>query len=312
MSEPFDVVQAGRLPDTPPSQRWLIEELWSSNSVGVVAGQPKACKSWLGLEMAVSVATATPCLGRFAVPRPGPCLVYLAEDSPAMVRERLAALCAHRGIDINRLEVSIICAPALKLDNRLHVERLNATLKAHKPLMLLLDPLVRLHNRDENSSTEISPVLDTLRVLQRAHEVCIVLVHHVRKVGASRAGQGLRGSSDIWAWGDSNIFISHQNGRLKLTIEHRAAPAPHPVAFQLASDPPHLALAQDGDPPPTLRQRIIEELARSSLPLNRTELRKRLAVRNKHLGDTIEELLASNILERTAGGLCLTQRAGPP
>ena len=42
---------------------------------------PKACKSWLGLEMAVSVASATPCLGTFPVREPGGVLIYLAEDS---------------------------------------------------------------------------------------------------------------------------------------------------------------------------------------------------------------------------------------
>ena len=32
----------------------------------------KCLKTWLGLDLALSVATGTPCLGKYAVPEPGP------------------------------------------------------------------------------------------------------------------------------------------------------------------------------------------------------------------------------------------------
>ena len=40
-----------------------------------------AAKIWLGLDLALSVATGTPCLGKYAVPQPEPVLIYLAEDA---------------------------------------------------------------------------------------------------------------------------------------------------------------------------------------------------------------------------------------
>ena len=43
--------------------------------------RPKCSKTWLGLDIALSVATGTACLGKYAVPQPGPVLVYLAEDA---------------------------------------------------------------------------------------------------------------------------------------------------------------------------------------------------------------------------------------
>ena len=68
-----------------PSVGW-----WNSSgcasSVGVIGGAPKCAKTWLGLDMALSVATGTPCLGKYAVPEPGPVLVYLAEDALPVVR----------------------------------------------------------------------------------------------------------------------------------------------------------------------------------------------------------------------------------
>ncbi|WP_410336774.1 AAA family ATPase, partial [Longimonas sp.] len=43
-----------RLPD---EQKWLIDELWAQQAVGILGGEPKCCKSFLALDMAVSVAS---------------------------------------------------------------------------------------------------------------------------------------------------------------------------------------------------------------------------------------------------------------
>ena len=75
------VVRVGEIPGDELAERWLVEQLWCANSVGVIGGAPKCAKTWLGLDMALSVATGTPCLGKYAVPEPGPVLVYLAEDA---------------------------------------------------------------------------------------------------------------------------------------------------------------------------------------------------------------------------------------
>ena len=62
----------------PPEQLWLIESIWAHSAVGIIGGAPKCCKSWFGLDMALSIASATHCLGRFAVKHPGPVLIFLA------------------------------------------------------------------------------------------------------------------------------------------------------------------------------------------------------------------------------------------
>ena len=51
------VVRVGEISSTEGTQRWLVEELWGARSVGVIGGAPKCAKTWLGLDMALSVAT---------------------------------------------------------------------------------------------------------------------------------------------------------------------------------------------------------------------------------------------------------------
>ena len=116
-----------------------------ASSVGVIGGAPKCAKTWLGLDMALSVATGTACLGKYAVPEPGPVLVYLAEDALPVVRERIEGMARHRGLDLGRVEIHVITAPVLRLDRDRDRTRLRETARQLRPRLLLLDPLVRLH-----------------------------------------------------------------------------------------------------------------------------------------------------------------------
>ena len=248
--QPLPVVRVGEIPSEENTHRWLVEQLWGASSVGVIGGAPKCSKTWLGLDLALSVATGTPCLGKYAVPDPGPVLVYLAEDALPVVRERVEGMARHRGLDFDAVAIHVITAPTLRLDREPHRTRLFETARRLRPRLLLLDPLVRLHGIDENHATEVAGLLAYFRSLQRRLELSLVLVHHTRKnaAGGVAAGQGLRGSSDIHAFGDSNLYLRRARERLMLSSEHRAAPAAPPVYLELVAndtETPHLEVLGD-------------------------------------------------------------------
>ena len=60
----FDVRRASDLVAQPKEDRWLIEGLWADQAVGIVGGEPKCCKSFLALDLAVSVASGAPTWSR--------------------------------------------------------------------------------------------------------------------------------------------------------------------------------------------------------------------------------------------------------
>jgi hypothetical protein len=302
------VVRVGDLPHDHQAQRWLVEQLWGDASVGVIGGAPKCSKTWLGLDLALSVATGTACLGQFAVPQPGPVLVYLAEDALPMVRERVAGMARHRGLELAAVDVHVITAPTLRLDREPHRSRLLATARRLRPRLLLLDPLVRLHGIDENHAGEVAELLAYFRALQRQLDLSVVLVHHTRKNAAagSAAGLGLRGSSDIHAFGDSNLYLRRNREHLVLSSEHRAAPAAPPVSLQLvATDAAttHLeVIAESHEPPRRCLQDQVLALLAPGVVLTRAKLRDRLGVKNERLGEALEALERTGRLQRTTAG----------
>ncbi len=308
-TDPLPVVRAVELAAHKARQRWLIEPLWADSGVGVVGGLPKSWKSWLGLEMAVSVATGTPCLGRCAVHEPGPTLIYMAEDADHVVRERLEALCCHRGLDLANLDLYVLAVDRLRIDVPTEQARLRETVARIRPRMLLLDPLVRLHSADENHAGEVSAMLAYLRSLQRTLNTAVVLVHHARKSGANGSpGQALRGSGDLHAFGDSNLYLRRTDSRVVLSIEHRAAPSPEPLTLDLVgTDTPHLEVvagvvaAQAAD----LDEAVVDLLTTQAAPLTRTAMREHLRVRNERMGRSLAALEQRGKIQRTPKGWCV-------
>jgi hypothetical protein len=306
---PLPIVQAASLDEHHTADAWLVEQLWAHSGVGIVGGAPKCCKSWLGLELAVAVASSTPCLGRFKVHAPGPVLVYLAEDSPHFVKQRLRSLCHHRQLDLARIPLHVITATSLRLDLEHDQRRLDATLRNLRPRLLLLDPFVRLHRINENDAGEVSGILAFLRELQRTHSLAVVVVHHTRKNGPAglQAGQGLRGSSDFHAWTDSALYLRRQRDQLLLTVEHRAAPAPDPLPLALLAGNgyPHLEILshppEAADAPP-LAARILAAIDQLGGTATRDALRSALHIRNERLGPELTRLVASGALARTTAG----------
>jgi hypothetical protein len=306
------VQPAHRLADRPEQQHWLVTGLWADEAVGIIGGEPKCCKSFLALDLAVAVAAGTPCLRRFPVPRPGRVLLYPAEDALHIVRRRLDGICAAAGRGLADLDVQVITAPSLRLDLDADRVRLAETVAALKPRLLVLDPFVRLHRIDENASSEVAPVLAFLRDLQRRYAVSVAVVHHARKgAGTVRAGQALRGSSEFHAWGDSNLYLRREGGeRIVLTVEHRAASAIPSLTLTLTQRADALALepVQLRDEPTTepapssVDERIATALAGADRPRPFADLRSCCRIRTATLYARLAAMTAAGRIIKADDG----------
>jgi hypothetical protein len=290
---PLPVARIAELDEPDQTRRWLVDGLWSRAAVGIIGGAPKCKKSWLGLDLAVSVASGTPCLGAFDVLEPGPALLYMAEDDARTVKGRVAGICRHRELPLAELDVHLITAPSLRLDREADCRRLASVVAELAPRILVLDPFVRLHRLDENDAGHISGLLAYLRELQREHDLAVVVVHHARKNGsAASSGQNLRGSGDFHAWVDSSLYLRSKRDHLLLGVEHRSAPAIEPLVIDLVGDEGELhleivgAVADDGQD--DLASAILAALRER--PRTRTNLRAQLRIRNERLGVTLAQL----------------------
>ncbi|MCO5164807.1 MAG: AAA family ATPase [Planctomycetes bacterium] len=308
--EPLPIVHASAIERAAAGQQWLIDGLWGAQAVGIVGGNPKSFKTWLALDLALSVASGTPALGTYAVPRAGPVLLFAAEDPPATVRSRLEGVAASRGLDLAALPIHVVLASSLRLDEADDQARLSDAVDLYRPLLLVLDPFVRLHRIDENSAREVSGVLAYLRDLQRSRGVAVLVVHHARKAGAgaAQAGLSLRGSGDFYAWGDELLHMRRRRTTLELVVEHRSAPAPEPVQLELCADDerPHLVVVPTTSPAASeaasLREQVHAAIVAAGAPLTTEAVRETVRVRWQRASEVLRELEREGRIDQTPSG----------
>lgn len=307
------VARAADLDPRPLDRRWLIEDLWGDEAVGIIGGEPKTCKSFLALAISVAVASGAPCLRRFPVARTGRVLLFAAEDALGVVRRRLDGICAAAQVDLAELDLDVITAPTLRIDTDDDQRRLADTIAAIRPTLLVLDPFVRLHRVDENVCSEVAPLLAYLRDLQRRFALAIVVVHHARKgAGRARAGQALRGSSEFHAWLDSALYLRRTDDELTLTIEHRAAPSYGPIPVQLVANAAALALTAAPAPisplpalpesATTPAQRIEAVLAELQAVATLDDLRRACRMRTQSVCDALADLVRTGRVIKSEAG----------
>src|SRR6266571_8737091 len=192
------------------------------------------------------------------------------------------------------------------------------------PSCLVLDPLVRVHMIDENVSAQMAALLGYFRTLQRKTGVAVALVHHARKQVSPGAGAGysLRGSSDLYAWLDSFLYLRKNRDQLTLSAEHRAAPSFGPLALELAgsSSPDAGTYLKVMSAAPRdcstvadlLPSRILQLLSDSPEPLTVENLRSKLQVRNQRLVEALRQLSSQGKVERLPQGYTIKRSPSRP
>jgi predicted ATP-dependent serine protease len=188
-----------------PKIEWIAEGIIPKASVTLIAGEPGSYKSWLALSLLRAVSTGERFLDRECKSAD---VLYLDRENPlAVVQERLAIL------GVESLGSSRIWGGWLRdAPPAIGDVRLVQMARERRPL-LIFDSLIRFHNADENSATEMAPVMQDLRNLANMGATVVVL-HHKPKAEGSR----YRGSSDIAGGVDTAFALSRdrQAGVLKL------------------------------------------------------------------------------------------------
>ena len=122
-------------------------------------------------------------------------------------------------------------------------------------------------------------------------------------------GQTLRGSSHLHAWIDSACYLVRlADRRVRLTVEHRCAPAADPLLLRLTGgdgQPLRLLLDTNDLTPAPLAEAVRSELLRAGQPLSRTALRQRLRVNNARLREVLQTLEHRGLAFRTSDGWSL-------
>jgi len=202
----------------------------------VIGGLSKVGKSILFLNMAISLSTGRPFLGRFEIPRPRRGIIWQGEISEISLQERLRIMM--RGVEKppgpGLLQINN--QRDLRIDRDVDFDSIRKVIEKEKPDFVAFDPLSKYHSKEENRSDAMREVIGRFDRLIQEYGVSILLVHHFGKGNAEIQREGavqLRGSSVLFDAGDTYLSIQrksvHEDKKfVKLTVELRNAEDPPP------------------------------------------------------------------------------------
>lgn len=204
--------------------KWMIEGLWSDKSHGIVAGEPKTRKSYLAIDIAVSVATATPALGYFPVSKPSPVLMIQEEVSDSEMSKRLRWIIASKGLggaaekgEDGTISVQLPHEIDLHLRNRKgfdlsdteHLQVMTNFISHNEVKLVILDPLqMMLGSIDENRTSEVRPILRNLLLFKEATGCGVMILHHYNKGQDRSGGQRMSGTHAFHGWVESALYLA--------------------------------------------------------------------------------------------------------
>lgn len=187
-----------------PEPRHAVQGLLSEG-LGLLAGKPKAGKSWLALNLALAVASGGKALGSIDVEQ-GEVLYAALEDSPRRLKGRLAKVLqgasAPPGLTFATDWARFDDGGAEQLDDWL-TRHPNARL-------VILDTLAKVRParaRNGNSYDEDYAHLGAIKAVADAHKVCVLAVHHLRKMFSDDPLDLISGTLAIAGAADSILIL---------------------------------------------------------------------------------------------------------
>lgn len=204
--------QAGRLQRQSAAELMAIEfpplpEIVSgllTAGLFVLAGAPKAKKSFLSLALALHVCTGRQALGQFPVDR-GPCLYFGLEDGGRRIQKRLRYMLSGNSAPDNLH----IYYKAPRMPD--FVGLLEAEIKVIKPKLVFIDVFQKIRPLTGGNKLlyqqDYSDV-SALKALADDYELCICIVHHTRKMGdADDIFNTLSGSTGLTGAADGVLIL---------------------------------------------------------------------------------------------------------
>ena len=229
----------------------------------VLVGPPGVGKTFVGLDLGLSVATGRRWLGA-DVGRSGP-VVYMAADG-ASLKPRLRAWKRAHGYRDENLLGFYVWPGAVNFLNPQDVDRFIQVITSLAPKLVIGDTLARcMAGGDENSARDMGLLVEHTDQVRRRVDCTFLWVHHTNRAGTGERGSGaLRGACDTLLSLSERLVLTCDKqrdaepfGRLRLSLARCHGSCVVELAPDLGADSETTATGDD------LRDAVLDYVRRN-------------------------------------------------
>lgn len=180
-----------------PEPDWLVEGVIPLGGFVAVYGQPGAGKSFVAIDLALSVAAGVPWQGKTT--KPG-FVLYISAEGGKGISKRVLAWHVEHDVEPGRANIGwLLEAVPVNVDSeameRLFV-RLTEELREH-PVLIVIDTLARCFEGDENTQLDMNRFVAGVDWLRHQLDCTVVVIHHTNLSGLRERGNtAFRGAAD--------------------------------------------------------------------------------------------------------------------
>lgn len=182
------------LPYRIPPRPWLVDRALMIGAVTMLLAPGSAGKSSVSLACAAHLALGKDFAG-FKVRRPCKSIIYNGEDDIIEQSRRLLAVCMSYGFDFNEVKskIMLLSPRELKIElvtqdnyrkpqrNHVVIESLIKECSDPDVGLLILDPLVKIHNVEESDNGAMDYVMETITDIAHEARIAVLALHHTGK-----------------------------------------------------------------------------------------------------------------------------------
>ncbi len=190
---------------------WAIEGWLPEETIAFLVSPPGMYKTWILLDLAVSIAGGTPFLNQFEVNASavGPVLIIQQEDFHGSLAERVALIINSRYGLIGEGEWQVGIPPKLPIyfhpDRKLRFDdpgvigALAKVVEEIKPKLIILDPLYSAGSTDDYMA-KTAELMMPLKDFRDKYKCSFIVAHHTKKSVEGNHREGLWGSQFLNAF----------------------------------------------------------------------------------------------------------------
>ncbi len=269
-----------------PKSRWIVEDLIPCEGITLLSAAPASFKTWLALDIAINVAKGSDFLDKYSTQKSN-VLIIDEESGERMLQERFKSL----GAPLD-LPIYYFSRQGFKMNDFNDVDKLISTCEEYDIKLAIFDSLVRIHSGDENSSRDMSKLLNLFKQLSDKGVSCLILHHNVKNNGMNSysPANSMRGSGDILAAADVHMALSQSGERVTIQqTKNRFMREISAFKVKLVENEDStnqfefVGAAQSKDSVDKLRKEAILSQINETPGLNLTQLRDNLAVNGEDI-----------------------------
>ena len=192
----------------PPTQ-YIIDKLVSVG-LHIVAGSPKLGKSWLMLQIALSVSTGRAMWGRSTTP--GSVLYLALEDTNTRLQSRQSLVLNGQSAPSNVYFVTEAMSTSDGLLDAMEDWVVGQKTANQNPQLIIIDTFqkIRGHTSSDNAYANDYRDAGALKKFADKHGIAVILVHHTRKQGDQDVFNTISGSTGLTGAADSMFVVKKQ------------------------------------------------------------------------------------------------------